>query len=102
MDIPAGAKQPQDHRSPAQREAEGETTVTVDYDGESFTFPADPLDWPTRAMRAFEDGKAFAAIHALVGEKKYARLGIDDWPARKTTGLFELMAEAAGLSDSGE
>jgi hypothetical protein len=100
--IPEGVKMPEDRKSAAQREAEGAETVTLDYEGESFTLPADPQDWPTRAMLAFEEGKAFAAIKALIPPRRYQKLGIDDWPARKTTGLFEAFAKAAGLDDAGE
>ncbi|WP_213452895.1 hypothetical protein [Rhizomonospora bruguierae] len=98
-------KVPQDHlpkkKTAAQREAEGETTVTIEWEGHEFVVPTDPEDWPTGAMRAFEDGKAFTAIRALIGAKRYDRLGIDSWPNRKTTGLFEKFAEAAGLDDAG-
>lgn len=100
--IPDGVKMPEDHKTPAQREAEGDTTVTIEHEGHTFTMPADPLDWPVKAMRAFEDGKAFTAIQALIGDRRYVALGMDDWPARKATALFEKFAQAAGLADSGE
>lgn len=89
-------------KTPIEAEAAGIETVTVTFNDTDFTFPSDPLDWPTKVMRAFEEGKAIACIQGLVGERLYQKAGIDDWPVRQTTALFEKFAEAVGLDSAGE
>ena len=43
---PAGVKQPTDRpKSAAQREAEAEDTVTVEWEGMTFSVPSDPDEW---------------------------------------------------------
>ena len=100
--IPEGVKQPQDRQSPAQREAEGVETVEFTFDGHDFSLPADPLDWPSSAVEAFEDGKTIRAVKSILGERRYEKLGIGSWPLRKTTALFEEFARLAGFDDAGE
>ena len=59
--IPANAPKPQDHKAPkktaAQREAEGIDEVEVEFDGEVYEIPADPIDWEVSTTEAFEQGK---------------------------------------------
>lgn len=101
--VPAKARKPQDRKPKAiEAEAVGVEHLTIDFEGKLYSFPADPLDWPTRAVQAFEEGKAVTAIKALIGEKRCNQVGIDDWPLRKTTALFDLFAQESGLGDAGE
>ena len=100
--IPEGVKQPQDRKSPAQREAEGVEGVESTFDGLDLSLPADPLAWPTDVTEAFEDGKAIRAIKGILGEKRYNKIGIGKWPLRKTNALFEEFARLAGFDDMGE
>ncbi|WP_280371171.1 hypothetical protein [Nocardia wallacei] len=110
--VPATAPQPQDHKPPApprkarpkpavQVEAEGIETVEVEYDGEFYVIPADPLDWPRTASKAFERGQANIAIDLILGTKQARKLDRKGYTNRQTNELFELLAEAGGFENMG-
>ena len=105
MDVPEGAKRPQDHlpkkrkTAAVRREAEGDGTVDVEFGGQVYRLPADPQDWPVKAARAAENDRS-AEASALIMES-CAGVNVDDWTGRKLNELFEAYAEVAGF-DQGE
>jgi len=99
--IPADAKKPADHLEAVRAEAEGDGLATIEFNGITFSFPADPLDWTNDAMLAFEESKAVTALRAVLGADAYAKHRLGSWTMRATTGLFEAIAEKAGFARSG-
>ena len=68
---------PQDHRKPkrrpqAQREAEGDDEVAIEYRGRTYYVPADQDEWSIDAMEAFERNLMFAGVGALLGPRQWA------------------------------
>lgn len=95
--------------SPAQREAEGDPTTTVDWDGVTVAIPASPDDMDLDALEAFEGGKAVAALRAMIGSKGYDQLRRDyestNGRKPKVSDLGRLMdgiAGAYGFESKGE
>ncbi|CAM3038531.1 hypothetical protein [Skermania piniformis] len=103
--IPARAPRPQDHRpasTPVIRgEAEGIETVTVEFDGESYTIPADPADWPINATEAFENGRAVTAIRMLLAPDEWIKVQRKQYRNRQFRELFDALARAGGFRNSG-
>ncbi|WP_328660362.1 hypothetical protein [Nocardia salmonicida] len=112
--VPPHAPRPQDHlkprkakkrkrraSDPAQREAAGIETETVEFDGESYTIAADPLDWSLPVTQAFEEGKVLTAIRGLLGPAQYRALLAKDYTNRQFSELFGLLAEAGGFETAG-
>lgn len=94
--------------TPAQREAEGTETVTVDWDGVPVTVPGSVENLDLDALDAFESGKAVAAIKAMVGPKAYDKLRADYQKAngrKPVVGdlgrLMDAVAAAYGFDNSG-
>jgi hypothetical protein len=96
---PEGVKEPQDHKPPAQKEAEATETATVEYRGVTFTFPADSDDWPAFATLAFEQNLATAGVQRLCPADQFqAYLQLDPAPTnRDTRRVFELIQETMGF-----
>jgi hypothetical protein len=95
--------------TPAQREAEGDETTTVEWDGVKVTFPASVEGLDLDALEAFEGGKAVAALKGMVGQKGYDTLRSDYVKAngRKPKAgdlgrLMDLVAGAFGFESQGE
>lgn len=94
--------------TPAQREAEGAETVTVDWDGVPVTIPGSPDAMDLDALEAFESGKAVSAIKAMVGPKAFNQLRVEYQKAngrKPVVGdlgrLMEAVAVAYGFDTSG-
>lgn len=100
---PDTPKKPADHLKPvAQREAEGDETVTVTYGGRDFTMPADQDDWPILAVQAFANQRQIDAIEHLLGPQQWATF-VTFFPTRKHfTAFSEQVAEAFGFKSPGE
>lgn len=106
--IPEHAPRPQDHqpkakkkpkvkKSPQQREAEGIETVEVEFDGETYEIPADPIDWEIDVTEAFETGRMITACRGLLGPEQFAVLSRKGYRNRDFRRLFKLLAEAGGF-----
>lgn len=100
---PATPKQPSDHQKPAaQREAEGDPTVTIPYGGEKFVIPADQENWPILAVQAFAAMRNIDAIEHLLGPVQWARF-VTFFPKRKQFNEFsDLIAVEFGFKSAGE
>jgi len=100
--IPEGVKLPADHKSPAQAEAEGATTVDVAWRGLTFAVASDPDDWDVATLLAFEEGKAASGVRSLLGKKQWAKLVQTKPKTRDLGDLFGTIATALGLDAAGE
>lgn len=95
-------------KTAAQLEAEGATTVDVQWRDITFTVPAvDEIDLDTLAM--FESGKVALAIKAVLGTIAYAKLQRDHQAkhgtsikARDGADLLNEIAIAYGFTSRGE
>lgn len=96
--VPETAKKPQDRKpakkTAAQREAEGDATVSIEHRGKTYELPADPQDWPVKVARAYEDGKQTTAAAMLI---ESAGTDVDDWTNRRLNEFFEIYAGEIGL-----
>lgn len=109
--IPAGAAVPQDHKSPAQREAEHETTTTIDYamavKGDKvkefrFVIPSSLDDSPVEVMEAFELGRAAQGLAAILGAKQWGQFKKERPTVGQLNELTNVVAKAMGMEALGE
>ncbi|MFD7045717.1 hypothetical protein [Rhodococcus jostii] len=100
---PLGVKAPQDHKKPAaQREAEGDQTVLIEYGGLEFEILADQDDWPVLAIQAFSKRLGIDAIEHLLGPVQWARF-VTRFPKKRQFDEFsEVIAAEFGFGSSGE
>lgn len=98
-----GVKQPQDHKkSAAQREAEGDEYVVIEYSGQEFKILADQDDWPVLAIQAFSKRLGIDAIEHLLGPQQWARF-VTKFPKKRQFDEFsEVIAAEFGFGSSGE
>lgn len=101
--IPARAPRPQDHKkSAAQREAEGDEYVVIEYEGEEFKILADQEEWPTVAVQAFSKQLMIDAIEHLLGPQQWARF-ITKFPKQRQFNDFgRVVAQEFGFGVVGE
>jgi hypothetical protein len=98
-EIPTGATVPQDHKSPAQNDAEKAPTIDVPWRGLTITVASDPDDYPIPVVMAFEKGQNLTGLEILMGEKQWAEFRKIAKTKRDATSLLETMGEALGLGD---
>lgn len=98
MTVPKGVKMPEDHKSPAQAEAEGIETFTIEFHGLDLAFPADFDDWPVESMLAFEEGRSAGALRGALGPKQWASLMAMNPLKRDINDLFEQLNEYMGAA----
>lgn len=99
---PKGVKAPQDHKSPAQRDAEGAEVVEIEHNGVTYTIPADADDWTVETTLAFEEGKAMSGIRGVLGPKQWATYLKSKPVNADARDLFDKIAEAVGMETAGE
>ncbi|MGX6508288.1 hypothetical protein [Rhodococcus sp. SJ-2] len=95
------APQPQDHKSPARREAEGDENVTITFRGHDFIIPADQEDWPIIAVQAFSNGRNIDAIQHLLGPRQWAVYSTKFPKSRDFNEFAEVIAESFGFGNTG-
>lgn len=99
---PLGAKRPQDRkRSAAQREAEADETVTVEYEGYEFDIPADQDDWPILALQAFTKNLNIDGIEHLLGPRQWAVFVTNFTKMRDFNAFAEVVSAEFGFGSSG-
>ncbi|WP_378735407.1 hypothetical protein [Nocardia brasiliensis] len=99
---PAGVREPQDHLKPAaQREAEGDETITVEFRGLEFTVPADPDDWPIRVHQALGRNMHIDAIELLLGPVQWTKLTAKYPKKRDFVEFAEILGEVLGFGSAG-
>ena len=87
--------------SAVQAEAEGVEMVSVEFDGHTFTFPQDALNWTVGTRRAFKRTDLDEGIPLLLGDQ-FTAAGGDDWTGHKLNDLALEIGKAAGFGDVGE
>lgn len=96
------APEPQDHlKSVAQREAEVDENVVIDFRGNEFTIPADQDDWPILAVQAFSNGRNIDAIQHLLGPRQWALYSAKFPKKRDFDEFAEAIAENFGFGTAG-
>lgn len=95
------APEPQDHKSAAQKEAEGAESVTVEYEGQKFVVPLDQDDWPILAIQAMSRNMHIDGVQHLLGAQQWARF-VTLFPTRRHFNAFSVvLAEALGVDALG-
>lgn len=84
-----------------QAEAEGDAVTVVKWRGEEFTVAADADDWPVELLVAFEDGKVAAAVRGALGPSQWSAFMRTRPRTRDLAELYDVIATALGLDDSG-
>ena len=94
------APTPQDHKSPAQAEAEGEATTTIEWDGLEFEILSDPDDWDFwTVVEPLSANNVVQATLGLLGPKQTLKLR-QARPKIKPTdfaSLFQAIQEQVGF-----
>lgn len=87
--------------TPAEREALGHSTVSIEYGGNTYTMPASFDELDGSVLEQLEDGKAYKTMKQLLGREQWKTFQATKPKVKHFTELFELWAEKAGL-DLGE
>ncbi|MGW5377438.1 hypothetical protein ACWESM_18530 [Nocardia sp. NPDC003999] len=97
---PAGVKQPQDHKPPAQREADGDEFVEFEHNGITYTAP-NGLERTKGVARELERGRGTVALEKLLGDVEFKKfLDTDPWDAEYGQ-MFDAWGEACGIETAG-
>ena len=96
-----GAPEPQDRKSPAQREAENIDTLELEYGGAVFTVPSDPDDFPVLAAQAFSKNLNIDGLEHLLGARQWAMFISKSPRKRDIDGLVKQLFANLGFGDSG-
>lgn len=95
------APEPQDHKSPAQREAEGAEFISIEHAGRTFEVIADQDDWPLLAIQAFSKNLGIDAIEHLLGPRQWG-MYLATNPTRRDFNVFsDKLAEEFGFGTTG-
>jgi hypothetical protein len=101
--VPARAPKPQDRKkSAAQREAEGDEFVYIEYEGEEFKILADQDEWPTVAIQAFSNQKMIDAVEHLLGPQQWARFNVMFPKVKHFNEFGRVVAQEFGFGVVGE
>ncbi|MBF6135877.1 hypothetical protein IU501_23070 [Nocardia otitidiscaviarum] len=98
---PAGVRVPQDHLKPAaQREAEAAETVEFEFNGVTYTAPAN-LDRTKGVARALDQRRGTVALELLLGPKEFQKF-LDTDPYDADYGhMLDAWADACGFENAG-
>ncbi|WP_378735529.1 hypothetical protein [Nocardia brasiliensis] len=98
---PAGVREPQDHLKPAaQREAEAADTVEFEFEGVTYTAPAN-LDRTKGVARALDQRQGTIALEKLLGPDEFAKfLATDPYDADYGR-MLDAWADACGFENAG-
>ena len=80
-------------------EAEGNSTATFEFRGESFEIPTEYDDYPLEFIEAAQDEKPLAIqARALLGPEQWGRIRAMRLTGRDLESLFLAMQDAVGLT----
>ncbi len=96
---PAGVREPQDHKSPAQAEAEGDEYVEWEHSGVTYTAPGP--DYVKGIYALLERGRGTLALEKLLGPEQYKAFLATDPFDREYGEMMDKWAEAGGLDSAG-
>ena len=88
-------------KTAAQREAEAVETVEVEFDGESYTFPAGLEDADGDVVDALDSMKISHALQGLLSREDWAKFKATKPRVKQYGDLFNVYAEEIGLTDTG-
>lgn len=88
-------------KDPAQVEADGDETVTVEYQDQTYTFPASLEDADGDVIDAVDDQKLSHALKGLMSAEDWKRYKATKPKVRDYAGLFDAYAKAIGLASTG-
>ena len=88
-------------KDPAQVEADGDTIVTVSYQGETYPFPASLEDADGDVLDAVDDQKLSHALQGLMSPEDWRRFKATKPKVKDYAGLFSEYAKAIGLESTG-
>lgn len=86
----------------AESEVTGNSEHTVTWRDLTLTFSDDAQDWSVDAIEAFEQGKSVTALRELLGEKQWGEVRKLKPKGRDVADLMDVIAQAAGFTDSPE
>lgn len=98
-----------DPKPAAQVEAEGDTTITLEWEGLSFELPATADDWDADALEALEQGRAIGGLRKVLGTKRFDELAAQfkakhgrKWKVRDINSFAAVVAEHYGFDSVGD
>lgn len=97
---PASVREPQDHKPPAQREAEGDEFLEFEHNGVTYTAPAN-LDRTKGVAKLLDERRGTLALEKLLGPVEFKKF-LDTDPFDGEYGeMIEAWAAAAGFDEAG-
>lgn len=97
--VPKGAKVPDDHKSPAQNEAEGIPMADVTWRGHVWTVMSDPDDYPIATVQAMENNRVLAGLESVLGPEQWKEFVKTKPTKRDAADLLNVMGEQLGLGN---
>lgn len=88
-------------KTPAQVEADGDETVTVQYAGHTYTMPSNFDDLDGDFLDSYETGRVSGSLKSLLGKDQWATFKATSPKIRDYKALWNEWARATGFS-SGE
>ena len=89
-------------KTPIERDAAGDTMLTIKFRDLTFTIPLDRDEWPVLAQLALEDGKDLSTIRALVKSDEWRRFMATSPKNKDAAELMTAISEAIGAREPGE
>jgi len=84
----SNAPEPQDHKTPAEKEAKSEDGMTtLDFHGQKFTVPSDQDDWPILAVQAMSKSMHIDGMQHLLGPVQWQKF-VTLFPTRRQFNEF--------------
>lgn len=77
-------------------------TIDVEWNGETFTVPANPDQWPYKAVGALEEGKGVAFLRYVLAPAQMRLFDRHDPTAKDASDLMGAILDAAGAKSAGE
>ncbi len=84
---------------PAAVEASGDATMSIEYEGDTYTVPATVDDWDIEALEAAERGQPAALLNAVLGPAQYAAFKRAHPKVRDLRLMSDRVAGASGFTE---
>ena len=94
------APEPQDHKSPAQREADGDREMELEFDGKTYIV-ASSMEYTKGVARAMDQRLGTVMVEKLLGPEQYAKFVATDPFDGDYGRLVKAWIEATGFGDEG-
>jgi hypothetical protein len=83
-------------------EAKGESTVDVEFRGDTFTISREYDEWPVDFLDAIEEGKTIGIVKGALGPAQWRRVRSMNLKIRELAPLGDSIVKALGFADQGE